>query len=474
MRESLLTGNLTEREKILLARGGSLDRKGAGLKTLIALASDSSEEVRQTAAETLNRLPDTECARLLAESDLDDATIRYFLDLAHLRPALLPVLLQHRDIPQEALVLLARRAGPELFSQLLSYLELLRTPVLVALKENPIYAEWQKLAAAAGGAIPWTGPLDPIRDHERLLEQQRLARLVAVARDSEGAERRSAIEALGRASDADLLNALAASSLDEPLARYFLAPGHLRAALVPLLLGHPDTPPDAIVQLAAAAGPDIVPILLDQLDQLRTTALIALKENPTYLLWQKQPHLSHGYVLEVDLLDLLIQEIERETPPTVEELEAALSDVETAEDLEKMGVVKKIARMKVAQRVKLALLGTREERSLLIRDTSRVVFRAVLGSPKVTEFDVEGFASLRNVSQEVLRMISMSRRFMKNYTIVKNLALNPRTPIDVSLPLLNRLLPNDLRAIGNSRDVPETLRKMGQKLIRSRTPTQPY
>ena len=472
MRESHLAGNLTEQEKLLLARGGSLDNAGSGLNALVALTSDASPKVRQAAAETLSRLSDTECARLLSESDPDAVTIRYFLDSAHLRPSLLPALLQHAKIPQEALMELARQADKELFSRLLSHLELLKTPVLVALKQNPIYIEHQKLAAGRG--MPWTEKLDPIRDHERLLEQQRLTRLVAVARDSEGQERRTAIDALEHTSDADLLNAMAASSLDESLARYFLSPAHLRGSLAPLLLGHPDTPADAIVQLAGAAGPDIVPILLDQLDQLKTPALIALKDNPTYLLWQKQPHLSAGYVLEVDLLDLLIQEMESEKPPTVEELEAALADVEAGEDLEKMGVVKKIARMKVAQRVKLALLGTREERSLLIRDTSRVVFRAVLGSPKITDFDIEGFATLKNVSQEVLRLISMSRRFMKNYTIVKNLALNPRTPIDVSLPLLNRLLPNDLRAVGNSRDVPETLRKMGQKLIRSRTPTNPY
>ena len=473
MRESHLAGNLTEQERILLARGGSLDNSGPRLNTLVALISDASPNVRQAAAETLSRLSDTECVRLLSESDPDDATIRYFLDSAHLRPRVLSALLQHPKVPQDSLMELAGKADRELFTQLVSHLELLKGPVLIALKQNPIYVEQQKLASGRG-IMPWMGKLDPIRDHERILEQQRLVRLVAVARDSEGQERRSALEALERTSDADLLNSMAASSLDESLARYFLSPAHLRATLVPLLLGHPDTPPDAIVHLAAAAGPDIVPVLLDQLDQLRTPALIALKDNSTYLLWQKQPHLSAGYVLEVDLLDLLIQEMESEKPPTVEELEAALADVEMAEDLEKMGIVKKIARMKVAQRVKLALLGTREERALLIRDTSRVVYRAVLGSPKVTEFDVEGFATQKNVSQEVLRLISMNRRFMKNYTIVKNLSLNPRTPIDVSLPLLNRLLPNDLRAVANSRDVPETLRKMGQKLIRSRTPTNPY
>jgi hypothetical protein len=475
-RESSLFDNLSAQEKILLARGGSLDAHGPRLEVLISLAGDSSEEISKAARETLARLPDSEYERLLSEPVIASTVAQYFLNPEHLRPALLPVLLQHPAIPQEALVALARNAGHELFAHFVAHLELLKSPVLTALKENRVYVERQRAAYASGRAMPWAGPLDPIRDHERMEAQKQLAALVAVAKDSEGDERKTALETLAKTPDGDLLNALAASSLDETLARYFLAPGHLRPALVPLLLGHPDTPPDVVVQLASAAGPDIVPILLDELDLMKTPALIALKENPTYLLWQKQPPLAQGYVLEVDLLDLLIQEMEAEKPPTVEELEEALSDIDvtTGGDPEKLGLVKKISRMKVAQRVKLALLGTREERSMLIRDTSRVVYRAVLGSPKMTESEVEGFAALKNVSQEVLRLISMSRRFMKDYTVLKNLACNPRTPIDVSLPLLNRLLPNDLRLVAGSRDVPETLRKMAQKLIRSRTPAAPY
>jgi hypothetical protein len=101
-----------------------------------------------------------------------------------------------------------------------------------------------------------------------------------------------------------------------------------------------------------------------------------------------------------------------------------------------------------------------------------VVVRAVLSSPKLSEAEVEAFAAMKNVSQEVLRQISMNRKFMKNYTIMRNLVNNPRLPIDVSLPLLNRLLSNDLRAVANSREIPDTLRKMAQKLHRARHPQQ--
>jgi hypothetical protein len=464
-------GDLSAQDKILLARGGSLSAEELRLDVLVALSQDADGEVRQAAQQTLDRLPDTDCSGLLQAPTAGASVVRYFLEPAHYRPALLPVLLQHPATPPEAVAALAAQADTGLVSQLLAHLEKLQTPVLLALKQNPAYLDWQKRAQASNAALFRHRAIDPLEEMVRRDAQKRLGELITIAASDDAEAGRDAAATLAGLSDEECLDQMAAVTLEKTVARYFLSPGNIRPALLPLLLGHPDTPQDAIVKLAETAGPDIVPILLDQLDLLKTPALLALKENPTYLHWQKQPP-SQGYVLEVDLLDLLIQEMESEKPPTVEELEAAFADANVSNPEEQTapgGLVNKIARMKVAQRVKLALLGTREERALLIRDTSRVVFRAVLGSPKLTDAEVEGFSTLKNVSQEVLRLISMNRKFMKNYVVLKNLANNPRTPIDVSLPLLNRLLANDLRALSASREVPETLRKMAQKLIRARS-----
>jgi hypothetical protein len=298
---------------------------------------------------------------------------------------------------------------------------------------------------------------------------EQLRRLVAGATDQEPATRRQAEEKLRRLPNEECLRLLALPSLDPSVARYFVdrAPQHL--ALLPVLLGHANTPPDTVVRLATTATPEVIPVLLEQLDVLKTPALTALRDNPTYQRWQKEPP-PQGCVIEVDLLDLLIQEMQGETPPTEDEIARVMAELGGPDEAvsDKGGMVSKLARMKVAQRVKLALLGTREERALLIRDPSRVVWRAVLSSPKLTEPEVESFAAMKNVSQEVLRFISMSRKFMKNYSVLRSLVINPRTPIDVSLPLLNRLLPNDLRAASASRDIPDTLRKMAKKRVESR------
>ena len=66
---------------------------------------------------------------------------------------------------------------------------------------------------------------------------------------------------------------------------------------------------------------------------------------------------------------------------------------------------------------KLATKGTREQRAQLIRDSNRMVAVAVLSSPKVNEAEVEAFAKMANVSEEVLRIISANRSWMKHYGV---------------------------------------------------------
>jgi hypothetical protein len=124
----------------------------------------------------------------------------------------------------------------------------------------------------------------------------------------------------------------------------------------------------------------------------------------------------------------------------------------------------RIAKLTVGQRVQLAMKGARDERFILIRDGAKVVALAVLESPKLTENEVEIYASMRNVQEVVLRTIAMKRRFMKVYPVVKALVNNPRTPFEVALPLLNHVLVNDLRILAANKNVGDTIRKLAGKL----------
>jgi hypothetical protein len=94
-------------------------------------------------------------------------------------------------------------------------------------------------------------------------------------------------------------------------------------------------------------------------------------------------------------------------------------------------------------------------------------------SPRLTDLEIENFAAMTNVSTEVLRIIAASRVYMKSYTVVKNLVRNPKTPLDVSLHLLQRLNGFDLKLLVSNKNIPETLRSTAAKLHRQRASVRP-
>jgi hypothetical protein len=139
---------------------------------------------------------------------------------------------------------------------------------------------------------------------------------------------------------------------------------------------------------------------------------------------------------------------------------------------ERGSALQKIARLDIKGRIQLAMKGDKEMRSILIRDGTKLVALSVLESPKITDGEVEKFASQKNVLEAVLRQITMKRRFMKNYIVIRNLVANPRTPLDISLGLMKNLLVNDLRNLASNKDVSETVRKLALKMFKQKSDPQ--
>jgi hypothetical protein len=115
----------------------------------------------------------------------------------------------------------------------------------------------------------------------------------------------------------------------------------------------------------------------------------------------------------------------------------------------------------------VAMKGTREERAVLIRDANKLVCCAVLSSPKLTETEVEGFAKMGSMSEEVLRIIAQTRAWMKRYGVVLALVKNPKTPVALSMNMLARLNDKDVRGLVTDRNVPDVLRLAARKRSKS-------
>lgn len=156
-----------------------------------------------------------------------------------------------------------------------------------------------------------------------------------------------------------------------------------------------------------------------------------------------------------------------ETPLSEEKIRK-MREAEAA-SRERLSSFQKIARMGVSQRIQLAMKGSKEERFILVRDGSKLVSQAVLQSPKVTDAEIETFASMKNVQEGVLRDIARNHKFIKNYGVIRNLVSNPRCPLDLSLTLMNHLMVNDLKTLSNNKNVPDTLRKLAFKRFKEKT-----
>ena len=261
-----------------------------------------------------------------------------------------------------------------------------------------------------------------------------------------------------------------------------MTPEIFRSELLADLLANRHSPQQALAELAATAGLDTVKSMLENIDRLRTPALAALKNNSSYL-QMNQSWLAareEGFLFELSFLELMVAEAQLEderqqrkalSDEEIAKLDEEIEQAETQGDEQRKqeSIYAKVARMTVSQKVQLALKGNKEERGMLIRDSSKVVSRGVLGSPKVTEAEIDTFSALKNVSDEVLRQISMSRKFMRSYSVLRNLANNPRTPIDVGMSLIARLLPQDQRAVAQNKNVAEVVRKMAMKMVKQKS-----
>jgi hypothetical protein len=167
-----------------------------------------------------------------------------------------------------------------------------------------------------------------------------------------------------------------------------------------------------------------------------------------------------------------IEEMMVETP---EQLAANAQAIINAERLEgatpeRISLIKRIMFMTVKDRVKLAIKGDREARGILVRDANKIVATAVIHNPRITEHEVENIATMRTIAEEVLRLIGMNRAWARSYSIIHNLARNPRTPMATAVHILPRIRTKDLKAIGTNRNVSEGVRRQAYRLSEMRTP----
>jgi len=225
-------------------------------------------------------------------------------------------------------------------------------------------------------------------------------------------------------------------------------------AIVDAMLANKNCSGEYLVFLARHLSAAQIQLLIDELDRVSasTALLLSLEHAPNLTAEQKSA----------------LQELRSTAVANEKELADAAAEAEP-DPGRRQTLLQQIAKMTVSQRVQFAIKGGAEARRTLIRDGSKVVQRAVLQSPRLTDQEVEAFASMSSLTDEILRLIANNRNFRKDYVVVRNLMNNAKTPLDVTLHMLPLLNAVDLKKLSMNKNVPDTLRTTAAKLIRTRT-----
>ncbi len=294
-----------------------------------------------------------------------------------------------------------------------------------------------------------------------------------------------------------------------PVLEYMVVPENRRPRLVPALVENPTVREARLMEMAQTGSREIVDLMLasprvrrsaDLLHALATnhhlnqqetaqikTALAELGEETAEFVALTQEGEKSQY--EIDHAEEIVAEEGKafelvggaETdaapeapaapaaPAAAPAPAAAAAPTPAKPERERISTLQKISRLSVGLRVQLGMKGTKDERFILIRDGSKVVSSAVLQSPKLSDAEVETFAAMKNVQESVLRDICNSRKFMKNYTVIRNLINNPRCPLDLGLKLVSHLLVGDLKNLSLNKNISETVRKSALKRYKEKS-----
>lgn len=141
-------------------------------------------------------------------------------------------------------------------------------------------------------------------------------------------------------------------------------------------------------------------------------------------------------------------------------------------DDEKLSLEKRVAALSIGKKIKLAFLGNKEVRAILIRDRSKMVAVAVVKGGRLTDNEVLSFSANRNLPSDVLREIAMNKEWMRKYAVQVALVNNPRCPVSLSIGIVARLQVKDLATLARNRNVPSVIFQMATKLQNEKSKNQ--
>ncbi len=249
---------------------------------------------------------------------------------------------------------------------------------------------------------------------------------------------------------------------------------------------------DAVVELARRAegavqevivinqsrilrSPEILDALLDNPQITQDTRRRALETREEFFekkarIEELKRVLAEEDVIDQTIPDDAIADLLEQVPAEQTSLLPAVGEVsiEGMEETKKKSMWAILGSMSVSEKVQLAYKGNKSVRAILVRERNRLISSATMRNPRMTDSEAEQIAGMRDVGEDVLRIIGMRRDWMAKYPVAIALAKNPKAPIGVVLPLINRLSLRDLKGLKDDKGVSEAVRSNARKLYQMR------
>jgi hypothetical protein len=290
--------------------------------------------------------------------------------------------------------------------------------------------------------------------------------------------------------DKILASALRDEGLQSPVLGFFLRALADKDVYAEMLILNGATPDDAVAEVAGSCSARILETIgQNQLRVLRHGEILRrLVRNPNAARSLVDSVCDFAVRSGLDLPDVVElkearirlfgpQAAERpvERGPTADDVLDEFKELgdESASPMEegkRLTLTQRILKMTIVEKIKLATLGNKEARGILLRDTNKLVAVAAIRSPRITDGEVVMVAANRSANDDVLRVIYHNREWTKDYRVKLGLVKNPKTPMALSMKFLATLRESDVKDIARDRNVPSGIMQQARKMIEKKSP----
>ncbi|MGM0596195.1 MAG: hypothetical protein ACQES9_04080 [Myxococcota bacterium] len=261
--------------------------------------------------------------------------------------------------------------------------------------------------------------------------------------------------------------------------------------LLKLIISHDNVENKTLAKMASHHNEEIVSIIADNhrrlinapeiIENLYLNAVTPMSTANKIIELAARHKLELNLEAYYEMIKAIENEVDEEEDPIDAELKAAeqdhkfknaekeiIEEDQVDEDELDLNRPVRISQLPVTAKIRLAQVGNRFQRSKLIRDSNKMVYMAVIKSPRITDREIEEYSKNKQMPEDVIRFIASKKEWVKSYRIKLNLVHNPKTPITISLNLLNSIRSHDLKSLARSRNIPQVIRQAADRRLKKK------